>query len=289
MKNSTILCLVFMSMLSACQRQPHDHTLIISVTNWIGYTPLFYAKEKGSLDLLDIKLINVVSLSENIHLYKAGNSDVFGGTQYELSLLRTDIPELVPIIIFDRSKGGDKVMSNLSIPELQSSTGQIDTYLEMGSINIVILENFIRKFNIDESRINYIDISSLNTTQDSKPLIAVTYIPYDTKLKENGFKELVSTKNGLELLVLGAIFTHKDELVAHKTQFQALKGLVDEALLALKDNPKEYYETIKPYFEGMTYQEFLTQLNDIEWINNNLEQSLKVSLEESSFSIKELL
>lgn len=264
------------------------------MTNWIGYTPLFYAKEKGSLDLLDIKLINVVSLSENMHLYNADNSDVFGGTQYEYSVLQAQTPELVPIIIFDRSVGGDKIMSNRSISELQSSTEQIDTYLEMGSINIVILNDFIEKFNIDESRINYIDIeqsdtSSLKNTDASNPLIAITYIPYDINLRKNGFKEIISTKSGLDLIVLGAVFTHKDELIAHKKQFIALKGLVDDALLALKDNPKEYYETIKPYFEDMSYAEFSKELNDIEWINNDLEQALKIRLQESSFSIKDLL
>lgn len=294
MKNNSLLGIVFLLLLSSCQPSSHDHTLRISATNWIGYTPLFYAKEKGSLDLINIKLSNVVSLSENMYLYKAGNSDAFCGTQYEHSILHTQMPNLVPIMLFDRSNGGDMVMSNQTIFELQNSASQIDTYLEMDSINFTILNDFIAKFNLDESRINYIDrdqseISSLKNTEPGKQILIVTYIPYDTKLKKNGFKEILSTKNGLDILVIDALFTQQDELIQHKAQFIALKKLVDEAILALHANPKEYYETIKPYFSALSYEEFIHELNDIEWINQNIDQALKIRLQESSFSTKDLL
>ena len=35
----------------------------ITTSTWIGYAPLFYAKEKNWLEPLNIKLLNVVSLS----------------------------------------------------------------------------------------------------------------------------------------------------------------------------------------------------------------------------------
>lgn len=294
MKNSAIICVVFFLLLSACQPQSHDHTLRISATNWLGYTPLFYAKEKGYLDLIDIKLINVVSLSENMYLYKAGNSDAFCGTQYEQSILNAQNLNLVPIILFDRSNGGDMVMSNQTISQLQNSTNPIDTYLEMDSINLTVLNDFVRKFNIDESRINYIDrdqseISALTNSQPNKQILIVTYMPYDTRLRKNGFKEVISTKDGLDLLVIDALFTHPEELIQHKAQFVALKKLIDDAITTLNSNPKEYFATIKPYFADLTYDEFMNELGDIEWINNSRDQALKARMTEASFGTKDLL
>jgi len=293
MRNNVLLC-AMMLLLSACNPQPHDHTLRISATNWIGYTPLFYAKEKGFLAPLDIKLTNVVSLSENMYLYKAGNSDAFCGTQYEHSILNSQIPNLVPIMLFDRSNGGDMIMSNRSISELQNDTQKISAYLEMDSINLTLLNDFIRKFKIDESRIIYIDrdqseISSLKNTEPDKQVLIITYIPYDTKLEKNGFQEILSTKNGLDLLVIDALFTQQEELVQHKEQFIALKKLVDDAILSLHSNPEEFYQTIKPYFNGLTFEEFISALDDIEWINKNLDQNLRNRMQESSFSTKDLL
>jgi NitT/TauT family transport system substrate-binding protein len=293
MKGNLALSIVVLLLISSCQPNTHDHTLRVSVTNWIGYTPLFYAKEKGLLDPIDVKLINVVSLNENVHLYKAGNSDAFGGTQYEHSILTAQVPDLVPIMLFDLSNGGDMVMSNQSISALQNSASQIDTYLEMDSINIIVLNDFIRKFKIDESRINFIDrdqndISSMQNNSPNKPVIIVTYMPFDIQLKNNGFKEIISTKNGLDLVVLGAIFTQKEELDAHREQFMALKKTVDQAILSLNANPKEYYDTIAPYFVGVSYEEFLKELGNIVWIHQELDQALKTRLQESAFPLTEL-
>ena len=256
--------------------------------------PLFYAKEKGLLEDINVKLINAVSLSENMYLYKAGNSDAFGGTQYEHSILKAHIPTLVPIMLFDRSNGGDMVMSNQTISALQNSDGQIDTYLEMDSINLIILNDFIQKFNIDETRINYIDkdqseISSLQNTNPNQAVLIVTYIPNDIELRSSGFQELISTKSGLDLLVLGAVFARQEELIEHKQQFIELKAIVDEAILSLEANPKEFHETIKPYFTELSYEDFQKQINDIVWVNKDIDPKLRLRLQEASFSVKDLL
>lgn len=293
MKNSVFLLIIVFLLLS-CKPQTHDHTLRISTTNWIGYTPLFYAKEKGSLDLLDIKLTNVVSLSENMQLYKAGNSDAFSGTQYEHAILSEQIPNIIPIMLFDRSNGGDMIMSNFSIADLQSTTKSIDAYLEMDSINFVLLDDFIKKFKIDESRINYIDrvqneISTLQNINPSNPVLIVTYIPYNIKLMKSGFQEILSTKDRLDLLVVDALFTHQDEFIQHKEQFIALKKLIDEAILTIETNPQDYYQTVKPYFEGMSYEDFIKELEDIQWLNKGVNEALKIRMKESNFKIEALL
>lgn len=142
-----LLFAIIISLFSSCTLQNHKK-LRISITNWIGYTPLFYAKEKGWLELLDVKLLNVVSLSENMYLYKSGNSDAYVGTQYEYNTLVKNIESLIPILLFDKSNGGDVIMSNLSIQELQNSKTTIDAYLEMDSINSMLFEDFISKYNL---------------------------------------------------------------------------------------------------------------------------------------------
>lgn len=99
------LLVSFFLLFTACS-SPQENRLKISATTWIGYTPLFYAKEKAWLKELNIKLVNVSSLSENMYLYEAGNSDAFVGTQYEYDLLSKTNNSLKPILMFDRSNGG---------------------------------------------------------------------------------------------------------------------------------------------------------------------------------------
>ena len=270
----------------------YDKRMKISTTGWVGYTPLYYIKAKGWLEPLNIRLLSVSSLAENMYIYQAGNSDAFTGTQYEYGVLHQDSKNLVPIMMFDRSNGGDIVMSNFSLKELQETDIQIDAYLELDSINNNVLKDFVKRYHLQKKNINYINrdqvlIKELKAT--AKPTIIVTYIPYDLSLENQGFRELASTKGTLDLLVVDSMFTKVEFLNEHKKQFIELKKLIDKSVRVLKTNPKGFYETIKPYIEEMDYEEFISSLNDIIWINENISQELNKRMTQANFPIRDLL
>lgn len=272
----------------------YNKKLKISATTWIGYTPLFYAKEMGWLEPLNIKLLNVSSLSENMYLYKAGNADAYVGTQYEYNVLSKEDSTLIPIMLFDKSHGGDIIMSNRAIGELISTSDQIDVYLEMDSINYTLLEDFIKKSGINEERINYINedqatISTLESIISEKPTIVVTYSPYDADIKKKGFMKIASTKDEFELLVVDAMFTTKKVLTEHRGQFEGLKKAVDRAVADLNKNPREFYEKVKPYILEIKYDEFRESLNNIIWINENMPRELKNRIKKEDFPIEDLI
>jgi len=288
------LSFIIILFICGCSKSDYDETLKISVTTWVGYTPLYYAKEKGWLDEVNIKLVNAVSLSENMYLYQAGNSDAFCGTQYEYSVLKLQSPDIIPIMLFDRSNGGDLIMSNHSITELKNSNADIQAYLEIDSINYILLEDFIKKFSIDEQRINFInrdqsEISSLKNTHSKEQIVIVTYIPFNTALEKSGFKEILSTKRGLDLLVIDSLYTQKETFIKHEQQFKVLKKVTDKAIKALQNNPLEFFQTIKNYLDPLSYAEFNTGLKDIIWINEDLPESLKIRMRKASFPIKDIL
>lgn len=264
----------------------------ISATTWIGYTPLFYAKEKSWLEPLNIKLLNVVSLSENMYLYKSGKSDAYVGTQYEYHYLVKNMESLTPILLFDKSNGGDVIMGNLDIEELEKIEKQIDVYLEMDSINSILFEDFINKHNLKNKNYNYINkdqafISELKNSQN--PTIVVTYVPYNIKLEKNGFKNLASTKDNLDLLVIDAMFTTKELFLENKETFIELKKLVDKSIVNLQKDPKEFYETIKDYLPNTDYEEFLKSLDDIIWINKDVSPQIIEKLSNNNFQTRDLL
>lgn len=290
MQKIFLLLLSIAFFLNSCSSD-HDKQLKISATTWIGYAPFFYAKEKGWLKPLNIKLIHLTSLAENMYLYKAGNSDAYTATQYEYGVLHKDMKSLTPVMLLDRSNGGDLVMSNLSIDELKNEK-EIDVYLEIDSINSTVLKDFLSHNGLKGTKINYINsdqtkIELLHATK--KPTLIVTYIPYDLSLKKQGFKEIASTKSSLNLLVVDALFTKAETLKAHKKQFEELKLLINKSIKDLQTNPKEFYETIKPYILEMSYKDFLDSVNDIVWINQNLSPALKTRMKESNLPTRDLL
>jgi len=272
----------------------YDKKLKISATTWVGYTPLFYAKEMGWLDPLNIKLLNVSSLSENMYLYKAGNSDAYVGTQYEYNILSKGDSSLIPIMLFDRSHGGDMIMSNVALEELKGASGPIDAYLEMDSINFTLLEDFIKKNALENRDIKYINqdqahISTLKSASMVRPTLVVTYSPYDSDLQKKGFMEIASTKDGFDLLIVDAMFTTTEVLKRHKKQFKELKKAVDMAIVELQKNPKQYYDKIKPYMLNMNYDEFMTSLDNIIWINDGISQEFKERIKDNNFPVEDLI
>ncbi|MDH5629070.1 MAG: hypothetical protein OEY96_02840 [Gammaproteobacteria bacterium] len=287
-----LFSIFFFFFISSCADNEYKR-LNISATTWIGYSPIYYAKEKGWLKPLNIKVLHVSSLSENMYLYQAGNADAFVGTQYEYNLLSKKDPDLLPIIMLDRSNGGDIIMSNKSIDDLKKTTAPIDAYLEMDSINNTMLTDFIRTYGLEEKTFNYINqdqanILNVEYNSDSQILI-VTYIPYDFELAKKGFKEIASTKDGLDLLVVDAMFTTTQTLNNHKEQFVLMKKHIDAAVRILEQNPREFYEVVKHYINNISYEEFLMSLEDIVWINDRMSPDLIERLKFSQFPTRDLL
>lgn len=288
-----IVLFVLMLFMTSCF-SPYDKPLKISATTWIGYTPLFYAKEKGWLEPLNIKITNVVSLSENMALYRSGNFDAYVGTQYEYSVLSPKESSLHPVMMFDRSYGGDVVMGSVAIQDLKNTDAMIDLYLEIDSINNTVLKDFLKMNHLENKKLNYINkdqtyISTLLKSDMKNPTVIVTYSPYNNLLMKNGFREIATTKDGLDLLVVDAMFTTDKVFDEHQQQFIELKKIVEKSISALHENPKEYYETIKMYLPETSYADFQHSLEDIIWINQTMSPQLQERLNQANFPIRKLI
>jgi len=291
-KNLSLVILIIF-FFQACER-PRGQKINLSVNGWIGYSPLFYLMEKGWLKPLNIKLHTVVSLRENVHTYLSKKTDAFTATQYEYHLVKKQQHSLIPIITFDRSNGGDVIMSNVTLKEIQKSTQTIDAYLEIDTINYALLLDFLKVHKIPKSRINFIDINQVDITSRFKPnvnrpALIVTYIPHNIELAKKGLKTIADTREGLDLLVVDALYLTKELFDAEKERFQELKKLIDKALVNLDKDPKEYFEKVAPYLDGISYDDFINSLKDIKWLNKALSPELQIRLKDSNFPTKHLL
>lgn len=286
-----LISLVSIIFLTSCVDDKKDK-LIVVTSNWIGYTPLFYAREKGLLDKLNIQLLSVVSLSESLYTYKSKNADVFLGTQYEYQETFKRDNQVVPIILLNKSDGGDVVMSNLTLEEIKKEDKQIDVFLELSSINSLVFDDFITKHNIKNKNFNYInkDQSFIAQQKEFKnPTIVISYNPYNITLEKNGLKTLESTKDNIDILIVDAMFTTNNILIKYKDELKELKKIIDIAIDDLQKDEKAYYDLIKDYLYDTSFEEFQKSLSNIKWINKNIDQNILDSLKEHNFPTKELL
>ena len=270
----------------------HKEPLRISANLWIGYTPLFYIKERGWLKEYNIELVNVVSLHENMQLYAVGNVDLFTGTQYEYHRMKKEYPNLYPLILLDRSIGGDVVMSNRTIEELKRSEQKIDAYLEVDSVNSELLHAFLKQSGIDTSKlcVHNLDPESISKLQmQESPVLLVTYAPYDSALKHKGYK-IVADSNSLssQFQIFDAIYGDQSVLEKYADEIEVLNRLLAKALKDLRKDPKRYYTYVRHYLQQERYDAFRDALERIEWIYADRSEQLFEQLHRQNLPVNYL-
>lgn len=289
-----ILLLLSVFLLAGCSGQKEPPVKIVA-NSWIGYSPLFYAKEKGWLEEINIELSTVVSLGESMMTFKTGGFEGITGTQYEYQKLLSQKNQMIPIIMFDRSSGGDMVMGNRSTEEFQKSTQPIDVYLEIDSINYLMFKDFVNSKKLEEKKFNFINkdqlkiVTTIKKNEITNPTLITTYNPYNFELEQHNFTVLASTKDITDIMVLDALYVTKSSLEVNHNTYLKLKKVINQALTDLEKDPKNYYNLVKPYIENPSYEEFSASLNDIEWITTAIPKSIALKMKQMDFPGKDLM
>ncbi len=276
------IVIIVLGFLATCNGD-YEQRLKVSVNSWVGYTPVFYAYDKGWLEDYNIEVLNLVSLAESMYLYESGNSDALTGTQYEYKQLKKNHPDLTVLMLFDRSDGGDMILSNLSIEELKQTDKVIYVYLEIDSVNSELIKDFLNYYQLGNHPIHYINqdqavISQLKYIPPRSPVILVTYVPYNFPLLKQGYKIISSTREKNVISVIDALYATQETLKQHQKQFKQLKKEIDRALVVLKENPQEFYKHVKYYIGDISYPQFLVSLKDIKWLNDKSAAEIKKQL-----------
>ena len=289
LRNKFLVSCLTLFFLISCSFRPSE-PLRISTNLWIGYSPFFYIQQKGWLNESNIEILNVVSLSESMQIYESGFVDAFTGTEYEFKRIQKKVPDLEPIILLDRSLGGDIVMGNYDIATLQKAQ-KIDVYLEVDSISKVLLNCFTELYDINESVLHLInkdtDDSSMLTMKE-EPTLIITYLPYDILLKKNGYQVLDTTKN-LSLFVMDALYTDSETRKKYAKEFAVLNQLIAKALNNLKNDPEEYFSTVQVFFKYKDKNAFFEALDSIEWIYPDRSRELMKQLDVHHIPSKNIL
>lgn len=278
-KHLIALCVVLLFV--GCSSNEHQE-IRIATNSWIGYAPLFYARETGELKKLNMKLLTNVSLAEASEIFEVAKAELVTTTQHEYFSLKESIPDLQPIILIDRSNGADMILSNTTLQNLYTAK-TIYAYLESDSINNELLKAFLEKNELTNQNIVFINsdqlqISDLANNKD-KAMLIVTYSPYNSKLEAKGFRELASTKDTDKLIVIDALCAKNSLYQTEKKRLQQLKIVIDNAIEEIERDPKKVYEVTAKYLDNITYEEFLHSLNSIKWINKNRSKEFNEKLE----------
>ena len=264
--------------ITGCGRTESEKEIKIATNKWIGYAPLFLANENGALKKLHFHLIQSVSLAEAMEVFSIGRADMVTTTQHEYFTLK-QTTSIKPVILLDRSNGGDMILSNTSLSQLQKAP-RIDVYLEVDSINSELFKSFAKAYHIDMNRTVFHNQDQQviqNIKNDPhKPTMIVTYSPYDIPLIKKGFHTIASTKDSDIIVVIDALCAGDDIVKAYPHRLKSLKKAIDDAVLLIEKDPKTVYTKIKKYLGNITYEEFRDSLSMIKWINHPSDKIIQI-------------
>lgn len=276
---SFILMAILLSSCTNTQEGESGQPLVISTDIWIGASVFYYAREMGWLKEANIQMLLAHSINENMQLYASGASDLFTGTQHEYARMRKEYHDLIPIIIYDRSFGGDMVLANRTIEQIRASEGGVDVYLEADSVGEEMLEYFIEHEGISKKRMNIIhrtqdEMARLHASDQNPPTIIITYNPHDLALKAQGYFEIANSKDN-RYLVVDAVYVSKKRYSENPDAYQKLSDAIRRSHEAYEQDPRKFYENVKPYLGNPSYDEFMQMQRNIEWIDTPSKEILQ--------------
>ncbi len=248
----------------------------ISTNPWVGFTPLIYAQEKGWLEGTPFRFMWLVDLTDNSRLYERGFTQGFTATQYEW-LQFADKSHITPVFLIDHSDGADAVLSNRTLEELRSGSVPVKVYLERGSMNEDFFHAFVKEHHLEAVAFRQIDASQKNIAvmrMERDPVVIISYAPYVSELAKRGYKTVASTRTMKSFYVVDALFVHENTLLGREKEFFHLKKLFALGVERLHKDPKEYYETIREYLEGQSYEEFMASTEQIKWLHDEVPEEV---------------
>jgi NitT/TauT family transport system substrate-binding protein len=221
--------------LHACnwvQEQP----VTVAAHVWVGYQPMYLARERGWLKRDRVTLLDTHSATESLAAVRSGKAEAAALTLDEMLTARATGLPLTAVLVFNTSMGADMLLAEAGMTQLSELKGQ-RIALEHSSVAEIMLAEILREAGLKQS-----DVQLLRIPIDEHPTVwhrhgadaFITYEPVASQLLARGLVRLFDTRQIPDTIVDVLAF-HRDALdnrhadaIRHLmlAHFQALDSLV---------------------------------------------------------------
>lgn len=114
--------LLFILALSSCAERP-EPTLRVGINPWLGYEPLYVARDLGYLEGANVKLVDVSNASEVIRAFRNGAIEAAALTIDDTLSIAKDDPDVRVVLVMDYSDGADAIIATADIKSMKDLKG----------------------------------------------------------------------------------------------------------------------------------------------------------------------
>jgi NitT/TauT family transport system substrate-binding protein len=228
-------------------------TYRIGLGPWVGFGPLYLAKEKGYFDEagINVDLVVLTGLAERNSALKSGKVAALAAPVDYFVLSAGNNLETSIVMAIDESVGGDGIVAKQDIKTIEDLKGKKVAF-QRGLPGEFFLRSLLKDHNVS---INDMETMDMETAQAGAAFLtgnvdaAVVWEPWLTKAKEEGGGHiLVSTKEYRDLIVDVLAF-NKDVVSQHPQDVQKIVDAVQKAIDYWRHNTEEANRIMAPYFQ----------------------------------------
>jgi NitT/TauT family transport system substrate-binding protein len=227
-----------LSLLGACQRHP-PLTRVGGIV-WIGYEPLFLARELGYYDPSLLRLIEMPSNTANLMALATRDVEAATLTLDECLLAREGGLDVRAILVFDYSAGADVVMVRPEIRELSDLRGR-RIAVEETAAGALMLAKLLETAGLapdDVVKVRATADRHLEAYRAREVDVVVSWEPHATQLEAQGARRLFDSR-AFPGLIVDVLVAHADALERSPESFRQLIAGHFRALDHLRAVPQD--------------------------------------------------
>ncbi|MDH5518266.1 MAG: ABC transporter substrate-binding protein [Gammaproteobacteria bacterium] len=222
--------------LSSCTEQ-RTAPLKLGTTVWVGYEPLYLAREKKYINDQEIKLVELLSATQVMNAYRNKTIDMAALTMDEVLILAEEGFDPVVFLVLDSSNGGDAIIANKQYKSFDELKSKKIGY-ENTAVGAYLLS---RALDINSMTSGDVGLVAMNVNETESALVnkqvdaVVTFEPAKSRLLENGFVKVFSSKE-VPNEIIDVLIIRKDLISKNKGHLNNLVDAWFKSLAYYKDN-----------------------------------------------------
>lgn len=237
------LCFVLLLLLSAhagTAQSPVKLKLGYSV--WVGYGPLFIARDKGYFtdQGLEVELVKVEDPKDRFTALAGNQLDGLVTTLDTMAQYWKAEAPFKAFLGLDESSGGDGIVANAGINSVKDLKGK-----NIG-VNVGSVSQFFLEYVLEQNGMSASDVTLVKMKQGDVPAAlaanridaGVTWEPHLSKSVKNGAK-LISSSKETPGLIVDIMLLRSDVMKANPTAAPGLVAAWDKAIEYWKANPDD--------------------------------------------------
>jgi NitT/TauT family transport system substrate-binding protein len=264
--------LVFLSMLFLCTGSVYAAEPIkLGMSTWLGYAPLYLAKEKGFFQKrgLDVEVVVIESPADRRVAFAADKIQGFAttvDTHVMTAAAENPIP-LKQVLALDDSHGGDGIVSKKEIKTIKDLKGKtVAAQLGAGAsyfwLNYVLAQNGMKLGDLKAIDMKAGDAGSAFVA--GKIDAAVTWEPWLSKARETPFGHVLLASDKTPGIIVDSLAFKPDFLKKRGEDVKKIVAAWNEAVKFAADNPQEA-DAIMAKFTGQKPEEFTKEKTGVRF------------------------